>query len=339
MRKNKKNEELQSRREFFKRAAKGTLPIIGVMAFGPGFLSSCGGDDAETGAGSSAPPTSGGDGSFMNPYSPSEAIKKAQTLSEGQTTDIVVIKGRVSSILYNYNVEEGTATFFIKDIGKDSEELQVYRAYYLGNSPYTYGRLLSVNDEVIIQGKLSIYNGKPEVANRSGYLYSMNGVTNPSNSCTDCSAVCTSNCSTECTSSCTGGCSTSCTGECGNSCTGGCSTTCTGTCSGSCNTTCTGACSTTCTGNCTGTATGQCNTCSKSCMQYCGYGCKNSCSGNCDTTCDNSCGGLCESNCTHVGYGSNSCSICSGTCSRTCGTACAINCSGSCTSTCKGTSS
>lgn len=32
MKQNKKNEELQSRREFFKRAAKGALPILGAIA-------------------------------------------------------------------------------------------------------------------------------------------------------------------------------------------------------------------------------------------------------------------------------------------------------------------
>lgn len=31
MKKNEKNEELQSRREFFKKAAKGALPILGVI--------------------------------------------------------------------------------------------------------------------------------------------------------------------------------------------------------------------------------------------------------------------------------------------------------------------
>ena len=31
MEKNKKNEELQSRREFFKKAAKGALPILGAI--------------------------------------------------------------------------------------------------------------------------------------------------------------------------------------------------------------------------------------------------------------------------------------------------------------------
>lgn len=32
MHNNKKNEELQSRREFFKKAAKGALPILGLIA-------------------------------------------------------------------------------------------------------------------------------------------------------------------------------------------------------------------------------------------------------------------------------------------------------------------
>ena len=40
MKKNAKNEELQSRREFFKKAAKGALPILGaiVLAGAPGIM-------------------------------------------------------------------------------------------------------------------------------------------------------------------------------------------------------------------------------------------------------------------------------------------------------------
>ena len=37
----KKNEELQSRREFFKSAAKGALPILALTVFGTSILSSC----------------------------------------------------------------------------------------------------------------------------------------------------------------------------------------------------------------------------------------------------------------------------------------------------------
>lgn len=45
--KKEKNEELQSRREFFKKAAKGALPILGVMVLGPTVLTSCSKDDDE----------------------------------------------------------------------------------------------------------------------------------------------------------------------------------------------------------------------------------------------------------------------------------------------------
>lgn len=45
MKKRKKNEELQSRREFFKSAAKGALPILAFTVLGSSLLTSCGDDD------------------------------------------------------------------------------------------------------------------------------------------------------------------------------------------------------------------------------------------------------------------------------------------------------
>lgn len=89
MKKNRNNHELQTRREFFKKAAKGTLPILGFMAFGPIVLSSCGDDDDNNVSISSQP--SGGDGSWQNPYTPSEALKVANKLKEGETTDEIII--------------------------------------------------------------------------------------------------------------------------------------------------------------------------------------------------------------------------------------------------------
>lgn len=41
MRKGNKNEKLQSRREFFKSAAKGALPILAFTVLGTSVLSSC----------------------------------------------------------------------------------------------------------------------------------------------------------------------------------------------------------------------------------------------------------------------------------------------------------
>lgn len=47
MSKNEKKEELQSRREFIKKTAKGALPILGISLFGTSILTSCDKDDPE----------------------------------------------------------------------------------------------------------------------------------------------------------------------------------------------------------------------------------------------------------------------------------------------------
>lgn len=52
MEKKNQNEELQSRREFFKKAAKKTLPIMGVLTIGLTTLSSCDKEDDENGSSS-----------------------------------------------------------------------------------------------------------------------------------------------------------------------------------------------------------------------------------------------------------------------------------------------
>lgn len=56
------SDNICSRREFFKRAAKGILPIVGLMAFGPSLLSSCDTEDPEEeyGGGSSSGGRCGG---------------------------------------------------------------------------------------------------------------------------------------------------------------------------------------------------------------------------------------------------------------------------------------
>jgi len=52
MKKTKKDEGLLSRREFFKNTAKGALPILGIMAFGPILLSSCEKEESTSGSSS-----------------------------------------------------------------------------------------------------------------------------------------------------------------------------------------------------------------------------------------------------------------------------------------------
>lgn len=225
MQKNKKNEELQSRREFFKKAAKGLLPMIGTITLGPIVFTSCSKDDHDengcsdctalcsnncsstcqgtsslpdcsdcasscesscanscstacTGS-SHSPLSSKGDGSFSNPFNATEARNFASSLSADKTTSKnFYVKGEVSSIKYNYTLEYGTAVFFMADEGGTEDVFLVYAVYYLENKPYKSGMLLAKGDKVVVCGKLCNYNGTtPEMAEKTGYLYSLNGKT------------------------------------------------------------------------------------------------------------------------------------------------------------------
>lgn len=61
----KKNEELQSRRDFFKKAAKGVLPILGMVVVGPSLMSCSKDDDDDYSSGSGG---SGSGGSSSGGY-------------------------------------------------------------------------------------------------------------------------------------------------------------------------------------------------------------------------------------------------------------------------------
>lgn len=48
MKEDNKKSIVQTRREFFRNAAKGVMPIVGILGLGQAFLSSCGRDDEPT---------------------------------------------------------------------------------------------------------------------------------------------------------------------------------------------------------------------------------------------------------------------------------------------------
>ena len=67
----------------------------------------------------------------------------------------------------------GNATYFITD---GTEELEVYRGYYLNGEKFTAEDQIKVDDEVVVFGKLTNYNGTYEFTT-GNYLYSVNGET------------------------------------------------------------------------------------------------------------------------------------------------------------------
>ncbi|MCR4603613.1 MAG: hypothetical protein K5683_08820 [Prevotella sp.] len=120
-----------------------------------------------------------GSGTLTDPYNAVAATQIATDLGSGNTSeDSYYIKGKISTIKYTFDVDHGTATFFISDDGQAQNEFQVYSAYYLENKSWqSHFSQIKVGDDVIIYGQLTNFNGTPETASKKAYIYSLNGNT------------------------------------------------------------------------------------------------------------------------------------------------------------------
>lgn len=135
-------------------------------------------------------PTDGepsGDGTKENPYNAAAANQLANSLADNANSNVVYIKGKVSSIKENYDAKNantgqyyGNATYYISDDGSSNGQFYIYRALYLGNKEYDgTGDLLKPGDDVVICGKVtkyvSSYGTTLETVQKEAYLYSLNG--------------------------------------------------------------------------------------------------------------------------------------------------------------------
>ena len=103
-----------------------------------------------------------------------------ENLASGDVTDEdYYFTGIISSIKYTFSAQYGTATFNVSADGTTSEtQFTCYSVYYLGNESWVDGDTqIKVGDEVVICGKLTIYNGTYETASKKAYIYSLNGIT------------------------------------------------------------------------------------------------------------------------------------------------------------------
>ena len=131
-------------------------------------------------------------GTLTNPFSIEQAIAYCQTLSGNSSNDFYV-KGKVSRIANNGLFGSyGNATFWLSDDGEflgtddknpdKAHDFEAYRVLFFGNEKWTEGHgNISVGDEVIICGKLTLYNGIAETAGNNAYIYSINSVTTDAN--------------------------------------------------------------------------------------------------------------------------------------------------------------
>ena len=132
-------------------------------------------------------------GSLTNPYTPSEIA--AVLLAGTELEDNVYIKGKVSAVLYTFNADKGTGTFWISDDGNNygiaedkksttdpSHDFECYSTYWFGNQPWAEGGAqIEVGDEVVVYGMTTVYNGVAETAGKKAHVYSINTAYNDEN--------------------------------------------------------------------------------------------------------------------------------------------------------------
>jgi len=116
-----------------------------------------------------------GDGTAENPFDAIAAIKAVN----GGSTEEVYIAGKISKVQSQFNVDKGTANFWISPDGthvdKDyAHEFEGYKIKYFGNVKWTEGnKTLKVGDFVVFKGKLTKFKDTCETS--EGYLISING--------------------------------------------------------------------------------------------------------------------------------------------------------------------
>ena len=106
----------------------------------------------------------------------------AESIAAGTApSGTIRVSGKISKIS-EVSTKFGNATFYISEDGSDTNALQVYRCKYLGGEKFTSEDQIVVGAKVVVEGKLSQYNGSYELA--SSTLIEYNGVTNGLNKVT-----------------------------------------------------------------------------------------------------------------------------------------------------------
>lgn len=118
-------------------------------------------------------------GTAASPISVADAISNATAIGTTASVNDFYVKGKISSIKFEYSAQYGTATYNISEDGSEGKVFTVYNSYYFDNKSWQEGdNQIAIDDEVIVCGKIVNYNGNtPEFASKQNYLVSLNGNT------------------------------------------------------------------------------------------------------------------------------------------------------------------
>ena len=117
-------------------------------------------------------PNASGEGTEASPYNVAKSLNIIH--SENIPEDKVYVKGKISK-LGEFAADYGNYTYYISDDGTSTNEFMVFRGYYFGGEKFTAENQLKVGDEVVVLGKLIMYNGKTPEVNSGSSVISING--------------------------------------------------------------------------------------------------------------------------------------------------------------------
>lgn len=105
---------------------------------------------------------------YKDAMSVAEALELIKTGQNNPDAEVMVF-GRISSIS-SIDTSYGNATYFLMDY-QGLDALEVYRGYWLNGSKFTSEDQLSINEYIIVKGKLVNYNGTAEFTTGSQVVY------------------------------------------------------------------------------------------------------------------------------------------------------------------------
>lgn len=132
------------------------------------------GEGGEVGGGEDPEPNPDltGNGTEASPYTVADAFK---VIDAGAPEDKVYVTGEIVSIK-EVSTSYGNATYDIADAAGATQQLTVYRGFYLGGEKFTAEDQIKVGDKVVVLGKLVLYGSTYEL-NTGNQLVSINGST------------------------------------------------------------------------------------------------------------------------------------------------------------------
>lgn len=115
-----------------------------------------------------------GDGTEASPYN---VTKLAEMILAGEApSGEVYAKGLISQI-DNVNLSFGNAQYWISDDGSKLFQMEIYRGFWFNGDKFTSEDQISLGDEVVVYGKVKLYNDTTPEFDANNKIISLNGKT------------------------------------------------------------------------------------------------------------------------------------------------------------------